>query len=352
MRRSTVAVLGLLLFLLASAVPALALDPTPAIGDLRDHDVTFEEGAVTDKDLADLDRAAASLARSDAFVKVVVLASPVEGEPSLRAYAEKVLRGVGGDGRIVVFDPEAVGVASSVDDADEAGPAESDAAAAASSSNSFARGVEAAIAALGEPEGAAAVGAATGTAADAPASGGSGSGGGFPWLLLVLLLAGVVVVVVFLMRRRRARAARDEREHVVLDAGEQRVRERIDRAASLLLELSDPVQAAGAAPAATARYREGATAFSGIYDRLEEADTRDELEALWPDVVHVAWLLECAQAALGGSPEPPAPVADRLFPPPPAAVPVPGQASQPCRASRRARPAGRAATARCRAARG
>src|SRR4249919_633389 len=65
----------------AATLAAVVLAPTvgqaqsvdAAARDLRTHDVTFETGAVTDQDLADLDRVTAQLQADGGYTKVVVL---------------------------------------------------------------------------------------------------------------------------------------------------------------------------------------------------------------------------------------------------------------------------------------
>ena len=91
----------------AATLAAVVLAPTvgqaqsvdAAARDLRTHDVTFENGAVTDQDLADLDRVTAQLQADGGYTKVVVLAHPVDTSSSARAFAGKVLDTLGGRGR-------------------------------------------------------------------------------------------------------------------------------------------------------------------------------------------------------------------------------------------------------------
>ena len=134
-----VALLALVLIAAAAlagplASPASAQDVGAAVADLRDHDVTYEEGAVDDRDLAELDAIAVAL-DDGTDVKIVVLADPVGDEfSSTRDFAEQVLDGLGGERRVIVFDPGDVGIASSVDPPTEVEPAERAAIDAANSS--------------------------------------------------------------------------------------------------------------------------------------------------------------------------------------------------------------------------
>ena len=144
----------------AAAATLAAVVLAPSVGhaqsvdaaarDLRTHDVTFENGAVTDQDLAELDRVTAQLQADGGATKVVVLAHPVDTSSSARAFAGKVLAALGGRGRVIVFDPQDVGIATNVPgEAPQVNSAELAAIDAANRSNSFATGVLAAADTLG-----------------------------------------------------------------------------------------------------------------------------------------------------------------------------------------------------------
>ena len=60
-----------------------------AVDDLRTHDVTFEQGALTNKDIDELD-ALTSRRQGDGYVKVVVLAWAVSDFSTTRRFAEGV----------------------------------------------------------------------------------------------------------------------------------------------------------------------------------------------------------------------------------------------------------------------
>ena len=85
-----------------------------------------------------------------------------------------------------------------------------------------------------------------------------------------------------------------------------------------MLELADRVEMAGAPPEAKQLFQQGATEFAGLQDDLEEADTRPELEAVYPRIVDAVWKLESAKAFIDGQPAPAQPASEPLFPPPPA----------------------------------
>ena len=161
----------------AATLAAVVLAPTvgqaqsvdAAARDLRTHDVTFEDGAVTDQDIADLDRVTAQLQADGGYTKVVVLAHPVDTSSSARAFAGKVLDTLGGRGRVIVFDPRDVGIATNVPgEASKVNSAELAAIDAANRSNSFATGVLGAADTLG----------VTGSAGSGTSTGSNGGSGG------------------------------------------------------------------------------------------------------------------------------------------------------------------------------
>jgi len=326
MRARPTAVLVLALLALLPAA-SHAQDVGAAVADLRDNDVTFEEGAVDDRDLDELDAAAAQLDDDGTDFKVVVLSGPVGTEfDGPRDFAEQVLDGLGGDGRVLAYDTEDVGVASSVDSADEIARAEDAAIDAANDSNSFAVGARAAAAALGAS-------AAPAEAAD-DAGGGSDDGGGSSgavWLLVIVGVLVAVAIAVWLVLRSRRRQADQAAARAEIAPAEATVRELVDGAARRVLELSDRVAVPDVPPEAARLYEEGADRFLDFQDELEAADTRPELEAVYPRIVDAAWRLESAEALLDGRPAPPEPTAAPLFPAPvaPPAPPAAGTSAGP-----------------------
>jgi hypothetical protein len=307
------ALLAALAAALLVAQQAAAQSVSAAVDDLRDHDVTFEEGAVDDQDLAELDDAADELQEDDAFFKIVVLADRVTTAPSVRAFAQQILAGLGGRGRVLVYDPASVGVATDVDSSSEATRAEDAAIESANETDSFAAGALAAGRVL--------IGSSVPTQVDG-GDGGDGVGGG--WLIWLLVLGGVGVGAVLLLRGMLGRTQPDEQAQAAVGAGEQKVRAAVDRTANLVLALADRVEVPDAPAEAKEAYREGSAAFMDVQDELEQADTRPELEAVYPRLIEAEWQLQTAGALLDGKPAPPKPQPEPLFPvPPPRREPAP-----------------------------
>jgi hypothetical protein len=105
-----------------------------------------------------------------------------------------------------------------------------------------------------------------------------------------------------------------------------KVRSHKDQAGNLVLDLADRVELPGAPPEAKQLFQQGAAEFAGLQDDLEQADTRPELEAVYPRIVDAVWKLESAKAVLDGQPAPAHPATEPLFPAPPAPV-APAQAA-------------------------
>jgi hypothetical protein len=320
----------------AVAVTLAAVVLAPSVGhaqsvdaaarDLRTNDVTFENGAVTDEDLADLDRVTAQLQTDGGFTKVAVLTHPVDTSSSARAFAGKVLDALGGRGRVIVFDPQDVGIATNVPgEASKVNSAELAAIDAANRSNSFATGVLAAADTLGVDGSSGSGSGPAGSGQDLGASGGS-TGSILPLVLLVAFvgLVGVGFYCWWSSRKRKAAAAGSS---VSQAEGEQQVRGEVEATSNLVIDLADRTEAPGAPAEAVTAFRDGATEFAALQDDLEAADTRQELEAVYPRLVHARWKLECSKALLDGQPAPTEPTPGLLFPPPP--PPPPGAAPVP-----------------------
>ncbi len=290
--------------------PAYAQSVQAAIDDLRDFDVTFEEGAISDADLQDLDEAAARLQSDAGVFKVVVLSEEVSDFSSTDAFAEEVLSGLDEEGRVLVYTPDTAAVASNIDSASEQAQAETAAAQSANESDSFAQGALAAMGVLLEGD----LPPAAETPPQGNDSGDSGGGGLFSlWWLFGL---GGLVLFIFLWWNGtfRSKSSYEDVEAEVLGRGEAKVREAVNRGANAIIKLDEPVNLPDSPRAAQEDYREGSRLFMAIQGELEEADTRPELEAVYPRVLEANWYFESAQARLEGREPPPKPQPEPLFP--------------------------------------
>ena len=310
MRRLRIALVAITAWAALGPAAASAQQVDPAVDDLRDNDVTFEEGALSSSELGELDAVAAQLQSHDGYFKVVVLAQPIEDFDSGRDFADRVRDGLGGQGRVLVWTPNEVALSSNLDTAEETDNAEQAAADRINSGGSLASATSAAAEALGADAG--------GVTADPR------GGSGFPWLL-ALLVVGIPLVLLWVMWR----SARKQREHAEalsaeeIGAAETKVRGTVDKVANDLLELADRADMPDAPREARAAFSQGTQLFTEAQKLLEEADTRPELEAAYGHVLKASWEMDTTRALLAGQPAPPEPEPEPLFPEPVvAAAPV------------------------------
>jgi hypothetical protein len=302
-RRLRIALVAITAWAALGPATASAQQVDPAVDDLRDNDVTFEEGALSSSELGELDAVAARLQSHDGYFKVVVLAQPIEDFDSGRDFADRVREGLGGQGRVLVWTPNEVALSSNLDTAEEVGNAEQAAADRINSGGSLASATGAAAEALGADAG--------GVTPDPR------GGGGVPWLLL-LLIVGIPLVLLWVVWRS-ARKQRERAEALSAEetgAAETKVRGAVDKVANDLLDLADRTDVPDAPAEARAAFSQGAQLFTEAQKLLEEADTRPELEAAYRQVVKASWEMDATRALLAGQPAPPEPEPEPLFPEP------------------------------------
>ena len=140
--------------------------------------------------------------------------------------------------------------------------------------------------------------------------------------MLLVAVVGLVGVGFYLWWSSRKRKAAATASSVSQAEGEQTVRGEVEAASNLVIDLADRTEVPGAPAEAVTAFRDGASEFAALQDDLEAADTRQELEAVYPRLVHARWKLECSKALLDGQPAPAEPAPGPLFPPPP--PPPPG----------------------------
>jgi hypothetical protein len=218
-RRLRVVLVAITAWAVLGPVPASAQQVDPAVDDLRDHDVTFEEEAPSSSELDQLDATVAQLQSHDGYIKVVVLAVPIEDFDTGRDFADRVREGLGGQGRVLVWSPHEVALSSNLDTPEEISNAEQAAADRINSGGSLASATGAAAEALGADAG--------GVTADPR------GGGGVPWLLLLLII-GIPLVLLWVLwrsvRKQRERATASSAEEI--GAAETKVRSAVDKVAN------------------------------------------------------------------------------------------------------------------------
>ena len=112
----------------------------------------------------------------------------------------------------------------------------------------------------------------------------------------------------------RTKSGFEDIEAEVLGRGEAKVREAVNRGANAIIKLDERVNLPDSPRAAQEDYREGSRLFMAIQGELEEADTRPELEAVYPRVLEANWYFDSAKARLEGQEPPPKPQPEPLFP--------------------------------------
>jgi hypothetical protein len=300
---------------------ASAQQVDPAVDDLREHDVTFEEGALSSSQLDELDATTSRLQDRDGYFKVVVLAEPIQDFSSGRAYADDVREGLASQGRVIVYTPNEVAVSSNTDTAEEIDAAEQAAADRLNSGGSLASATSAAANELGADGG--------GVAADE-------GGGGFPWLFLVLII-GIPLLLLWLVMRsaRKQRQQAQELSAEEIGTAETKVRGAVDKVANDLLELADHTDNPDTPAEVRTSFSQGAQLFTETQELLEEADAQPELETAYEQVVKAGWHMDVTRALLAGEPVPAEPEPEELFPEPvvpagaPAGSPMPGDGRAP-----------------------
>lgn len=139
-------------------------------------------------------------------------------------------------------------------------------------------------------------------------------------LVAVLAMLGLMLYVLVSSRTKTGGGSGS----MYTGAAEVQVRRTVDQVANLVLELADRVEWPGNEQARRS-YAAGAGAFFDLQGPLEEADTRSELEAVWPALVECRWHLEVAEALVEGRPSPARPTPEALFPTEPLLPPVGGR---------------------------
>ena len=241
-----------------------------------------------------------------AFFKVVVLAEQVSDYPTAAAFADDVLRGIGGTGRVPVLSPNEAGIASNVDDGSEIAEAQSAALQA----------YRAVRSGIGGRRG----GGRRPRNRERPGRFGQRNRQRRRWRQRDR--GGPHRGRAGDRRHRRPALVRPRGEKrgggapaTTTDLAAQKVRAEVDTAANLVIELNDAEELPGFTDEATRWFREGATMFADLQDDLEEADTLAELEAVvWPKLKECTWKLRGAKAIVAGQPPPAEPAVEALIP--------------------------------------
>ena len=145
----------------------------------------------------------------------------------------------------------------------------------------------------------------------AAASDSSGGGGGLLWFILIV--GGIGLLVFWLIRRGSKQTVNAAAEQ--LAKARVAVQKQVDAVANDILDMEDEVRVANNAEA-DGFYNEASTTYRTVAERLQKADSPQQLLDISNDLDTAIWQLDCAEAILDGKPKPPRPEPKRLEPTP------------------------------------
>ncbi len=165
---------------------------------------------------------------------------------------------------------------------------------------------------VGAAEDAAAAAPTTQPAANtAEPSGSSGGGGGGGLLWFVVIVGGIGLFLFWLIRRGKKQTVNAAAEQMAKARGI--VQKQVDAIANDILDLEDEVRVAGN-DEVDEFYNAASATYRTVTERLQQADTPEELVDLSNDLDVAIWQLDCAEAVLDGKPKPVRPQPKRLEP--------------------------------------
>lgn len=252
--------------------------------------------------------------RGSRLYLAVLSDTPLGGSQS---FAESILDDLNvAFGTVLVLSPEDVG-ASSVDEfsnaeleaaldyADDVAVTDGEYAAA------FAVGLvgaaeEAAVSATTVP-------AETPTATPAQTSSSSSGGGGSGIFIFLLIVGGIGLLLFFLVRRGKKQTVNAAAQQMAEARGV--VQKQVDAVANDILDMEDEVRVANN-DEVDSFYNQASATYRTVTDRLQKADSPQDLVDLSNDLDIAIWQLDCAEALLDGKPKPSRPERKRLEPEP------------------------------------
>lgn len=313
LRRISTSALLLSLLLALTAGHAVAADISTVADDLSASGFYLDRGvSISDSDATEIVTAARN--NGSRFHLIVLDDTPLGGNA---AFAEAVLDELNiPSGTILVLSPEDVGWVS-----EDEGFAETDMEGAFEFANA-AGGNDAEYAAnfvvglVGEP-GVPATTApadsggvpATVGGQSAAAAEPSGSGSGFLWLIVII--GGIGLLVFFLIRRGGKQTVNAGAEQMA--KARMAVQKQVDAVANDILDMEDEVRVADNAEA-DRFYNEAGETYRNVTERLQKAETPEQLLGISNDLDKAIWQLDTAEAILDGKPGPPRPEPKRLEP--------------------------------------
>ncbi len=141
---------------------------------------------------------------------------------------------------------------------------------------------------------------------------------GWAWMIVMVMIVGAVIFFIVRSVRQSASKGRSELR--------DKIQDQIDAIANDILDLEDEVRSSGNAEA-TRFFDDATRSFTTASDRLQAAETAQDIIDLGFDLDVTIWQLDSAEAILDGNEMPPKP--EKPQPPPPQTSRTTGAASTP-----------------------
>jgi hypothetical protein len=126
-----------------------------------------------------------------------------------------------------------------------------------------------------------------------------------------VIVGGLALVVFFLIRRSGRQTVNAASEQMA--KARMAVQKQVDAVANDILDMEDEVRVAANAEV-DQFYNEASETYRTVTDRLQKAETPEQLLDISNDLDVAIWQLDCAEAALDGKPKPPRPEPKRMEP--------------------------------------
>ncbi len=294
------------LFFVVGATGVFAAEISQVGDDAATTGYYLDGGAtISDGDATEIVTAARN--NGSRFYLVVLNDTPLGGNT---AFAEAVFEDLGIDsGTILVLSPEDIGWLS-----DNEGFTETDMEGAFEFANTEG-GNDAEYAAnfvvglAGVTVDASEAPATTAAATSAAATESSGGGSGFLWVIVIF--GGLGLLIFFMMRRSSKQTVNAAAEQMT--KARAAVQKQVDAVANDILDMEDEVRVADN-PEVDEFYNTASETYRAVPDKLQKAETPQQLVGLSNDLDVAIWQLDSAEAILDGKPKPPRPEPKRLEP--------------------------------------
>ncbi|MDJ0496936.1 MAG: hypothetical protein QNJ89_03845 [Acidimicrobiia bacterium] len=310
MRRTGIVALLTASLLVVAATSGLAADIGSVVDDAAATGVYLDSAvSISESDATEIVSAARN--NGSRFYLIVLNDTPLGGNT---AFAEAVYDELGiSSGTVLVLSPEDVGYLSenegftesdmtdAIDFANAAGGSDAQYAA------NFVVGLFGdSVAAEPVPEP-----AQTQTTTGAAAAAESSDGGGAGFLWFIIIVGGIGLLVFFMVRSSGKKSADAAAEQMATVRAA--IQKQVDAVANDILDMEDEVRVAGNAEV-DRFYGEASDTYRTVTERLQQADSPQELLEISNDLDVAIWQLDCAEAVLDGKPKPSRPEAKRLEP--------------------------------------